>query len=137
MEDSQQHQSFKQRALEKRSLRRILMLVISKPTESILGLVLVVLATGILFYHVVEDWSFLDSAYFSVITLTTIGFGDFSPKTDLGKIFTIFYAFAGIGLLAGYIQLRARQRIQRRQFPAKDPKAGAWDGDVLPHEPLP
>lgn len=46
---------------------------------------------GTVIYHFVEGWSWLDSLYFSVITLTTIGYGDFSPQTDLGKIFTLLY----------------------------------------------
>ena len=58
-----------------------------------------VLAAGATFYHFVEGWRWLDSLYFSVITLATVGYGDFSPKTDAGKIFTMLYVFIGIGLL--------------------------------------
>ncbi len=44
-----------------------------------------------------ERW--LDRLYFCVITLATVGYGDFSPKTDLGMIFAMLYIFIGIGLL--------------------------------------
>ena len=37
------------------------------------------------------------------MTLTTVGDGQFSPKTDFGKIFTILYIFIGIGLVFGFI----------------------------------
>ena len=54
-------------------------------------------------YRFLEDWSWLDSLYFSVITLTTIGYGDFSPKTDLGKLFTMGYIIIGVSLILGFI----------------------------------
>lgn len=37
--------------------------------------------TGTLFYWRFEDWSFVESLYFCVVTLTTVGFGDLSPTT--------------------------------------------------------
>lgn len=56
------------------------------------------IAVASLFYWYVEGWSYLDSVYFSVITIATVGYGDLSPQTALGKIFTIGYIFAGLGL---------------------------------------
>jgi voltage-gated potassium channel len=64
--------------------------------------VLIVLG-GSIFYHFVEGWSYIDSLYFSVVTLTTIGYGDFSPQTDAGKIFTIIYIITGIGMILSFI----------------------------------
>ncbi len=67
--------------------------------------VLGILAMGTWFYARVEHWRPLDALYFTITTLTTVGYGDFYPKTDAGKIFTIFYIFVGIGLLSGFIIL--------------------------------
>ena len=64
---------------------------------------MVILFGGALFYHLIEGWSYLDSVYFSAITLTTIGYGDFSPKTDAGKLFTIIYIGVGVGLILTFI----------------------------------
>lgn len=60
------------------------------------------IALGTISYHFLEGWSWLDSLYFSVTTLTTIGYGDFSPQTDLGKIFTLVYIVIGVALILGF-----------------------------------
>lgn len=62
-----------------------------------------IVVIGTVVYHFVEHWTWLDSLYFSVITLTTIGFGDFAPQTDIGKAFTIVYIVIGVGLILAFI----------------------------------
>lgn len=68
----------------------------------------------VLFYHKVEGWRWLDSFYFSVITLATVGFGDFTPQTDLGKIFTVFYIFVGLWILIGFVTPIGEYLINKR-----------------------
>lgn len=63
----------------------------------------IVLAIGTIAYHIIEGWSWLDSLYFSVITLTTIGYGDLAPQTDAGKLFTIVYILVGLGIILSFI----------------------------------
>ena len=57
---------------------------------------------GTVVYHVLEGWSFLNSLYFSVVTLATVGYGDLTPTTDLAKLFTVGYILVGIGILAAF-----------------------------------
>ena len=64
---------------------------------------LVTLTGGTIIYHVLEGWRWIDCVYFSVITLSTIGYGDFSPQTDGGKLLTIFYIILGIGIILSFI----------------------------------
>ena len=54
---------------------------------------------GAAIFHWLEGWSWLDSIYFVVITLTTIGYGDFSPTLPITKIFAIFYSINGVIML--------------------------------------
>ena len=57
------------------------------------------LLIGTFIYHWLEGWSYLDSLYFCVISLATIGYGDLTPTTPLAKAFTIVYVINGIVIL--------------------------------------
>ena len=43
-----------------------------------------------------ESWSPIDALYFAVVTMSTVGYGDYSPSTDGSRLFTIFYLFIGV-----------------------------------------
>jgi hypothetical protein len=91
--------------------------------QAVMLLALGVLAGGAVFYHFVEDWSWLDSFYFSTVTLTTIGYGDLVPHTAAGKLFTIFYVLAGVGILGAFINLLVkRAALRRRENHPRRPK---------------
>lgn len=66
------------------------------------------LAIGAVFYSVVEGWHPLDAAYFSVATLSTVGYGDVAPRTNLGKLFTMVYILIGLGVLGTFIATVAK-----------------------------
>lgn len=83
--------------------------------EALFSLLLITLGSGAYFYHYTEGWSWLDSLYFSVTTLTTVGYGDFAPHTPAGKLFTIAYLFIGIGILLAFINYVAEQAIEERR----------------------
>ena len=77
-----------------------------------------VIGVGTVFYRLVEGLTWLDSLYLSVITVTTVGYGDFSPTTTAGKVFTMFYVLVGIGVfvalvteIAGHL-IEARSRVR-------------------------
>ncbi len=84
----------------------------------IAGLALLVLAMGTVVYHFIEDWSWVDSFYFSSVALTTVGFGDLTPSTDASKLFTVFYIFSGISLIGAvlnaFLKLHAAKVSDRR-----------------------
>ncbi len=63
----------------------------------------VILGVGTVFFHFQEGLRWLDALYFTVITLTTVGYGDISPQTDPGKIFAMVYILVGLGIFAALI----------------------------------
>lgn len=75
-------------------------------------LVTAFLIVGTIFYHFVEDWGWVDSWYFSVMTLTTVGYGDLAPSTLLSKVFTTIYVFSGLGIMLTFLQSLARQQAK-------------------------
>ncbi|MCB9421126.1 MAG: two pore domain potassium channel family protein [Ardenticatenaceae bacterium] len=77
-------------------------------------LTVIVIFSGAWFYHVREGWSWLDSFYFTVVTLTTVGYGDLSPQTALGKIFTMIYILAGLSIISSFIVLLAEHQQANR-----------------------
>jgi voltage-gated potassium channel len=64
----------------------------------LLGIVLVV---GVVGYKTIADYSWVDALYMTVITMTTVGFGEVLPLDDQSKIFTVFLIIASV-IIVGY-----------------------------------
>ncbi len=71
-------------------------------------------AIGTIAYRLLEDWSWVDSLYFSVVAVTTVGFGDITPSTDSSKLFTVGYILVGISLITAYLNARLKVRANER-----------------------
>lgn len=76
----------------------------------IVTLAVVTIASGTIVYHVLEKWSWINSYYFSVVTLSTVGYGDLVPTTPTAKLFTTFYIFVGVGILTTFITATMKRR---------------------------
>ncbi|MBL7129339.1 MAG: two pore domain potassium channel family protein [Ignavibacteria bacterium] len=61
-------------------------------------LILLLLLTGTIFYSEFEDHSIVDSLFFSVMIMSTIGYENITLMTTGAKIFTIVFAFISIGV---------------------------------------
>ncbi|MDA0999927.1 MAG: NAD-binding protein [bacterium] len=64
------------------------------------GLLILVLLIGVTGYMVLEGWDFLDSIYMTVISLTTVGYGETRALSGKGRVFTMFLLLSGMGILA-------------------------------------
>ena len=80
-----------------------------------------------LVFMVLEGWSFLDAFYFCIVTMSTVGYGDFSPQTALGKIYTIFFLLVGIGIFV--LAVTAIADAIFHEFRASEKRDGAADPD--------
>lgn len=78
---------------------------------------------GTVYYSRVEGWSAVDSAYFTIITLATVGYGDLTPTTTASRIVTVFLVVVGIGLLAAFIAKLATYSLHKRQS-GQSPESG-------------
>jgi voltage-gated potassium channel len=79
-------------------------------------------SAGTIFYWHFEDWTIIESLYFCIMTLATVGYGDLAPTTTGTQIFTIFYVLAGFGVLAALLTSMAQQYMSQKAeaHPARD-----------------
>ncbi len=107
-------------------LFKALVHIVGEPEgRALLSLAMIQLLASTVFYTLAEGWRWLDALYCCVTTLSTVGYGDLSPSTDLGKIFTIFYILTGVGVLVGFVHLVAQRSLSPR----------ARDGDATDGRP--
>lgn len=65
---------------------------------------------GVAIFHFVEGRNLVDSLYATVVTLTTIGYGDVTPATDTGKLLLMIFILAGVAALT-YIVTNVTARL--------------------------
>lgn len=94
---------------------------------TIAALLMILVATIV--YSTVEDWSVVDSLYFSVVAVTTVGFGDLTPTTTFTKLFTVAYLLTGVGLIATYFNLRTSHRRRKREARFRERGGGSGPND--------
>ena len=91
---------------------------------------LIALAQAAVFARL-EGWRFLDAFYFAVVSMATVGYGDLTPQTPLGKICAMGFLLVGIGVfvltvssIAQVILQQVVQAEEARDNPPDDPSGG-------------
>ncbi len=91
------------------------------------ALIALIILGGTLGYSFLEGWDFFDSFYMTIITLTTVGFGEVHPLSRVGRLFTVVLIVGGVGavfyglstaakfMLEGeFEELFGRKRLEKR-----------------------
>ena len=86
-------------------------------TEIIAAIVTVLglIGLGTILFHSLEAWTWIQSFYFSVVTLTTVGFGDLVPTTDLTRLCVAIYILIGVGAVLASLGIIGNDLIQTRE----------------------
>jgi len=81
-------------------LRILSAFLVGAQIRSLLGLIGLVIAFGTGGYIAIEGWNFFDAFYMTMISITTVGFGETNPLTPQGRMFTILLLVLAVTLLA-------------------------------------
>lgn len=74
-----------------------------------------VLVLGSVGFHLIEGWSLFDGLYMTVITLSTVGYGEIHPLSQMGRVLAMLLILFGVGILTTFIGVLT-QNIFERQF---------------------
>lgn len=99
-----------------RVLRKSLPLVAKQRLTWILILVVCVIAYGTIGFHFIEGQPWIVSFYWTFVTIGTVGYGDYSPKSSLGMFFTISLIVLGIGTFAVAVESLVNLIFKRQQM---------------------
>ncbi|PWG05261.1 potassium channel family protein [Polaribacter aquimarinus] len=92
------------------------MKVLESKINKTLFLVISIIAIGTLGYILLSGYSFVDALYMTVITITTVGFGEVQPFTSEEKIFTIFLILTSISVFGYAVSSFSEYLVSGRLF---------------------
>ena len=72
-----------------------------------------VLILGAVMFHFIEGWSLINAFYFVTMTATTVGYGDFTPTHNLGKIITVIYSLSIVPFKLYAFSFIAKSQMER------------------------
>lgn len=75
-----------------------------------------VLCSGTVGFHLIEGWSFFDGLYMTVVTLSTVGYGETHPLSTGGRILAMLLIFFGVGILTTFVGIFTQHLFERQFF---------------------
>lgn len=73
------------------------------------------IAVGMVIYILIEHWTAIQALYFCIVSVTTVGYGDVVPKSDAGKLFTVFYVFVGVFIVCSFFYKGLENLLEKHE----------------------
>jgi voltage-gated potassium channel len=70
---------------------------------------------GTVMFHRLESWTWIQSFYFSVVTISTVGYGALVPTSDGSRLFTAIYNLVGVSIGIAALGLIGSRLIENRE----------------------
>ncbi len=70
---------------------------------------------GMFAFHMLEDWTWVQCFYYAVITLTTVGYGDLTPTTDISRFVAAWYILIGVTITLGALGYIGSSYLEKRK----------------------
>jgi hypothetical protein len=88
-----------------------LKLQVSAAVSALIGMI----ALGTVVYKFLEGWTWIQSFYFSVATLSTVGYGDLHPTSDASRLFTALYIISGVAITLAALGIIGKNYLEKRE----------------------
>jgi len=103
------------RAFKTMKLLRALIHKLETPIGAAISALIGMITLGTVAYHYLEGWNWISSFYFSVATLTTVGYGDLYPTSDFSRLFTAAYVLIGVAIALTTMGLVTTNYLLKRE----------------------
>lgn len=92
--------------------------------KAFLAVLITVIAAGTIGFSLLEGASIIDSLYFSVVTVATVGYGDIHPTSPSGKLLAVVLIITGVGTFLGVIANATELLLARREEESRKERLG-------------
>lgn len=77
--------------------------------------IVIMLIIGTVSYRYLEKWTWIQAFYFSVVTLTTVGYGDLYPTSETSRLFTALFLLSGAAVVLASLTAIGSALLARRE----------------------
>jgi voltage-gated potassium channel len=74
----------------------------------------IIIVLGVLGFVIIEDYSLIDAVYMTIITTSTVGYGEVEPLSDTGKIFAVILIISSLGVLTYFLSQFTQNLFQNQ-----------------------